>query len=297
MFSLFSLNPRISSTWFFYLQLGHSEIYHDILGYIGISLTNLTSPMAHLPNHSLKASWGPPGACICRARASPPLSCMSNEATQCPWLQHQQTCIYMLVDWMKRQLSFEQYLFNYVNWNSSLLQMSSRTARTPIYIYIRCCFNMMFSVRNNMLAKYVPLFPISTILNPMCFHICARLNPAKIIIRCSVHTRLNVVRMDFLRTSWPNPGKISIFSDVSNLFPRFDPCSNSGEILINPRISCVLPLKSWWRCVKILAKSESHPQRFHGFRPFAWRPHAGRGPPTWAPWAPGCFWGSNSWNG
>ena len=92
-----------------------------------------------------------------------------------------------------------------------------------LYIYICCCFNMMFNVRNNMLAKYVPLFPISTILNPTCFHICARLNPAKIIIRCSVHTRLNVVRMDLLRTSWRNPGKICIFPDVSNLFPRLDP--------------------------------------------------------------------------
>lgn len=122
----------------------------------------------------------------------------------------------------------------------------------------------MFNVRNNMLAKYVPLFPISTILNPTCFHICARLNLAKIIIRCSVHTRLNVVRMDFLRTSWPNPGKICICFQCFQFVSPLRSCSNSGEILINSRMSCVLPLKSWWRCVKILAKSESHPQRFHG---------------------------------
>ena len=240
-------------------------IYWDILGYHW--------RIWHLPWHisqiirlrHLEAPLAPASVGLVLLHPCPVCQMRPHNAPDCSISKHASTC--WLTEWRGSFLS---------NNTSSTMLIGIHLCckclhaqHEHLYIYIRCCFNMMFSVRNNMLAKYVPLFPISTILNPMCFHICARLNPAKIIIRCSVHTRLNVVRMDFLRTSWPNPGKISIFSDVSNLFPRFDPCSNSGEILINPRISCVLPLKSWWRCVKILAKSESHPQRFHGFRPFA----------------------------
>ena len=136
MFSLFSLNPRISSTWFFYLQLGHSEIYHDILGYIGISLTNLTSPMAHLPNHSLKfeAPLAPASVGLVLLHPCPVCQMRPHNAPDCSISKHASMC--WLTYLIKRQLSFEQYLFNYVNWNSSLLQMSSHTARTPIYI--RC---------------------------------------------------------------------------------------------------------------------------------------------------------------